>query len=94
MSETRYNEETDHWEVVTKLKFSGEGVVSGLKELHGVAVAKDLVGFACEEALVQFGRELAKTGVDKNLIAEQIIARGVDKAVVGAALQLDNPQAA
>lgn len=91
MSETRYDEENDSWEVVAKLKFAGEKTLNNLKDLHGVGVVNELVSAICEDALIQFARELAKTGVDKNLIAAEVIARGVDKKTVGIALGLDNP---
>lgn len=94
MSETRYNEDRDCWEVVTRIKFESEASISEMQDLHGVEATKQLVSSACETNLIMFARELAKTGVDKNLIAEQIVAHGVDKDTVGIALGLDNPETA
>ncbi len=90
MSETRYDKKTDRWEVVVKMNIC-TGTIKNLQDEFGVDAKKEVVTGACEMLLITFAREMAKTGLDKNLIAAEVIARGVDKTQVGIALGLDNP---
>ena len=85
MNETAYNEETGCYDLVIRFPFSTKAV-DELTKIHGIDGTDGLVAIACEECLLQFAKEMAKTGVDKKLIAEEVMARGAGRIPVANAL--------
>jgi len=90
MSETRFNAELDRWDLVVKIPFSNT-FMEELKAIHGIDGTKELISIAFEECLELFAVELAKTGVDKNLIAKAACERGCGTIPIGKALGLMDP---
>lgn len=90
MSETHFDEKHDRWEVHTKMFFSASAM-DELKSIHGIDGTEALVSIAFEEAIEQFAKELAKCGVDKNIIAKVACERGCGKIPIGNALGLTDP---
>ncbi len=91
MSETHFDEKTNRWELHTKLFFSATAMAE-MKSIHGIDGTEGLVSIAFEEAIEAFAKELAKTGVDKNIIAKMACERGCGKIPIGKALGLVSPE--
>lgn len=91
MSEARYDENLDRWELEFKMFFSTQ-VMDRMKAISGIDGTSGFIAVACEECLEQFAVALAKTGVDKNLIADEVCSRGAGKVPIGIALGLFEPE--
>ncbi len=91
MSETRFNEALNRWDLVVEIPFSN-AAMQELKDIHGIDGTKELISIAFEGCMERFAVELAKTGVDKNLIAKAACERGCGKIPIGKALGLLNPK--
>lgn len=61
-----------------------------LETLYGLDGKKELLHFACNECLIQFAKQISKLGIDPNLVAEEVISRGLDKGIVGHILALSD----
>ena len=85
MNETRYNEETGCYDIVIRFPFSTKAI-DELTKIHGIDGTDGLIAIACEECLLLFAKELAKTGVDKKLIAKEVMGRGAGRIPITMAL--------
>ena len=93
MNETRFNAELNRWDLVVEIPFSN-AAMEELKDIHGIDGTKELLSIAFEGCMERFAVELAKTGVDKNLIAKAACERGCGRIPIGKALGLMDPTTA